>query len=94
MKFKIYRSSVDEEDGSWFRQFLGHVEAENIDAARTAAITQFGANHGPGSFNNTMSGDLRVFEAGEAVKIRGQLKRETREKYARQYYAEQPEWNR
>ena len=93
-KFKVYRSSVDEEDGSWTRTFLGHIEAEDISAARTAAIDKFGANHGPGGFNNTMSGDLRVFESGETVKLRGYLERKTKEKYQRQYYADQPWWNR
>ena len=93
-KFKVYRRSVDEEDGSWTRNFLGHVEADDIQSARTAAIGKFGAYHGPGGFDNSMCGDLRVFESGERVKLRGYLDRKTREKYQRQYDAEQPWWNR
>jgi len=90
-KFKIYRSSVDEEDGSWTRSFLGDIEAANVDEARFAAIYTFGANHGPGGYNNTPSGDLRVFPDGETVTLRGYLDRKTKAKYQRAYYSEFPE---
>jgi len=62
-KYKVYTVTVDEEDGTWWRKFLGHVVAENRTAAMEAALEKFG-----GYWNST-----RVFSVGTRVKLRGCL---------------------
>jgi hypothetical protein len=93
MKMIVYRRNVDEETGEWELAKLGEVSADDKEGCITSAIETFGANHGPGWFNNTRKGDLRLFFTESTPDLTGRLEADEARDYRRLWNQEQPSWN-